>query len=246
MLAGMAATLGVPVPEIVPPLWHWTLFQEWLPAHALGADGHPRRGGFLPALPDFGRRMWAGGRVRFIRDLRVGDAVTRFSTVRSVQEKTGRSGRLVFVTVHHAINGPDGPAIDEEQDLVYCGTNSLAVGAPAPVEDAPAGPRAELCPDPVLLFRYSALTGNGHRIHYDLDYARTVEGYPGLVVHGPLQATLLAGLLRRPPGRFHYRGLRPAFHAAMLRFEAWDRDGATMMRTRDADGAVCLTAEAYF
>jgi len=245
MLAAMAATLGVKVPEILPPLWHWTLFQEWLPPEGLGPDGHPRRGGFLPALPELGRRMWAGGRVRFLCPLRAGDAVTRMSTVTSIDEKIGRSGRLVFVTVHHTISGPSGPAISEDQDLVYRGPDGPAVAPGEAMPNALYRPRGEVCPDPVLLFRYSALTGNGHRIHYDMDYARTVEGYPGLVVHGPLQATLLAGLLRHPPGRFHYRGRRPAFHGEVLRLESWTHDDCTELRSRDPSGAVCMEAEAY-
>ncbi len=239
----MAATLDVPVPGILPPLWHWTLFQQWVPAAETGADGHPSRGGFLPALPELTRRMWAGGRIRFLTPLHPGDAVTRVSTIRTVQEKMGRSGQLVFVTVHHGITGPNGPAIEEEQDLVYRGLNGAAVADRSPVPDAPPGPRAILVPDPVLLFRYSALTGNGHRIHYDLDYVRGVEGYPGLVVHGPLQATLMAGLLPRPPTTFNFRGLRPAFHGAPLHVEAWQVGRVMKLRTRDGTGAVCMEGE---
>lgn len=244
MLAQMAVTLGVPVPNGLPPLWHWTLFQHWAPSDELGPDGHPIRGAFIPALPELPRRMWAGGRVRFLGPLQAGDAVTRVSTIRAVRDTVGRSGRLVFVTVHHAITGPSGLAIDEEQDLVYRGLDGAATVSAEPVAEASPGPRQTLVPDPVLLFRYSALTGNGHRIHYDLDHVRQVEGYPGLLVHGPLQATLMLGLLPSTVARFHYRALRPAFHGAALRIEAWREAGLMKVRTRDPSGAVCMEGEA--
>ena len=247
LVHGMAATLDVPPPgRILPPLWHWMLFADWAPAHALGADGHPRRGGFLPPVHDLPRRMWAGGRLRFLAPLHVGDTVERVSTILSVTEKAGGSGRLVFVTVRHDIAGPAGPALQEEQDIVYRGAEGEAVkpGAPAPAVDAAAA--REVLPDPVLLFRYSALTGNGHRIHYDADYVRQVEGYPGLIVHGPLQATWMAALATglAPLQRFAFRGRRPAFAGAPLQVEAWRDAGVLRLRTRDASGAVCMTAEA--
>ena len=244
---GMAATLGVPQPEgALPPLWHWMLFADWAPGSLLGEDGHPRRGGFLPPLHDLPRRMWAGSRVAFHAPLRVGEAVERRSTILSVTEKAGGSGRLVFVTVRHEIGGPGGPVLTEEQDLVYRGTEGEAVkpGEPAPPVDAVAA--REVRPDPVLLFRYSALTGNGHRIHYDADYVRGVEGYPGLVVHGPLQATWMAMLAAElgPLGRFSFRGRRPAFAGSPMQVEAWRGEKGLHLRTRDASGAVCMTADA--
>ena len=193
LVRGMAATLGVPAPEReLPPLWHWMLFQDWVPPEGLGPDGHPRRGGFLPPVHDLPRRMWAGGRLVFHAPLRVGEPVTRVSTILSVTEKHGASGRLVFVTVRHEIAGADGPAITEEQDIVYRGTRASAVKPGRRPPPIAAARGAEVLPDPVLLFRYSALTGNGHRIHYDAGYVRGVEGYPGLIVHGPLQATWMA------------------------------------------------------
>lgn len=245
LMQGLAATLGVPVPDVLPPLWHWTLFQDWLPPDRLGPDGHPRRGGFLPPVHDLPRRMWAGGRVQFHAPLHPGDAVERTTTILGVDEKHGSTGRLVFVTLRHAIAGPAGPAITEEQDLVYRGTDGAAAKPGAAASPVPDGPRTTVLPDAVTLFRYSALTGNGHRIHYDADYARGVEGYPGLVVHGPLQATWLAGLLRAPPARFHFRGRRAAFAGSPLRLEGWAEGGATRLRTVDADGCVCMEAEAY-
>jgi hydroxyacyl-ACP dehydratase HTD2-like protein with hotdog domain len=248
LLERIAATLGVPVPDALPPLWHWTLFQQWVPPEELGPDGHPRRGGFLPPVHDLPRRMWAGGRVRFLAALRSGDAVSRTSTIQNVSEKQGGSGRLVFVTVRHLITGPNGPAMDEEQDIVYRGAEGAAVKPGAAVTD-PLGPgegiSAEVLPDPVLLFRYSALTGNGHRIHYDMDYVREVEGYPGLIVHGPLQATWLAGLLiGKPVSRFSFRGQRPAFHGSPLRLEARPDGAGYKLRTLDSANTVCMQAEA--
>ena len=250
---GMAASLDLPPPGAdLPPLWHWLLFQDWAPASGLGPDGHPKRGGFLPPVHHLPRRMWAGGRVQFLAPLRIGDAVTRTSTIRAITEKSGGSGTLVFVTVAHAIAGPDGPAIEEEQDIVYRGAEGAAV-KPAPAAPLPA-PEVIVQtwrPDPVLLFRYSALTGNGHRIHYDLDYATHAEGYPGLVVHGPLQATLLAGLAEQAAGRalrrFSYRGRRPAFHDRTLTLVATPSgDGAVRVESRDDTGAVCMDGEARF
>ncbi|MBV8911666.1 MAG: MaoC family dehydratase N-terminal domain-containing protein [Acetobacteraceae bacterium] len=249
LLTGMAATLGVARPTTLPPLWHWMLFQDWVPPDQLGADGHPRRGGFLPPVHDLPRRMWAGGRVRLRAPLQEGAPVTRTSTILAIDEKQGGSGRLVFVTVRHVIEGPTGPAIEEEQDIVYRGTEGAAVKpAPAVTDRVPPGGgiTTEVLPDPVLLFRYSALTGNGHRIHYDMDYVRDVEGYPGLVVHGPLQATWLAGLLgQRPITRFSFRGRRPAFHGLPLTLEARPGGSGYNLRTLDGSGAICMEAQAH-
>ena len=251
LLRGLAATLDVPEPAhgVLPPLWHWMLFQDWAPAHGLGPDGHPKRGGFLPPVHDLPRRMWAGGRVWFHAPLHAGEIASRTSTILSVQEKTGGSGRLVFVTVRHEIEGPSGLAIVEEHDIVYRGAEGEAVKAAQAAPPLPAGAFSRaIVPDPVLLFRYSALTGNGHRIHYDLDYVTREEGYPGLIVHGPLQATLLADLARRERGRglksFTFRGRRPAFHNNRLMLCGWEDGGALKLETRDHEGAVCMTAEA--
>ncbi len=249
LVSGMTAALGASDPgSVLPPLWHWMLFQHWVPPSGVGADGHPRRGGFLPALEGLARRMWAGGRVDFLAPLHVGEAVTRTTTIKSVAEKAGRSGTLVFVTLRHAIDGAHGPAILEEQDLVYRDADGEAVKPASAAEAVEAISSQDVTPDPVLLFRYSALTGNSHRIHYDADYVRAEEGYPGLVVHGPLQATWLAALAQRalaaPLARFSYRGQRPAFAGNALRLEAWRDGGRLLARSRDATDAVCMTAEA--
>ena len=255
VIRGLAATLDIAEADVapggrLPPLWHWMLFQDWVPGAGLGTDGHPKRGGFLPPVHDLPRRMWAGGRVAFLAPLHAGDAITRTSTILSVEEKTGGSGRLVFVTVQHVVANASGPAIEEEHDIVYRGTDGAAVKAAEPAAAPPAGAfLATVQPSPVLLFRYSALTANGHRIHYDLDYVTREEGYPGLVVHGPLQATWLADIVRqyRPGARiatFAYRGRRPAFHQNPISLVGWEAGGKLRLESRDHEGAVCMSADA--
>lgn len=246
---GLAATLGQDLAAgDLPPLWHWMLFQDWRKPDGIGPDGHPKRGGFLPPVHDLPRRMWAGGRVAFTPNgLRVDDRVTRTSTIKAVEEKSGGSGRLVFVTVEHVLAGPRGAVLTEEHDIVYRGTEGAAVKAAPAAPAWPGATTAEWLPDALMLFRYSALTGNGHRIHYDLPYVAGVEGYPGLVVHGPLQATLMAMhavSMGGPIARFAYRGKRPAIHDRPLSVLGL-RDGNTIrLETRDNTGATCMQAEA--
>jgi 3-methylfumaryl-CoA hydratase len=219
----------------LPLLHHWLYFWDVKPPAGLGLDGHPAKGGFLPPVP-LPRRMWAGGRLTFARPLPLGARATRKSTIVSVNEKTGRSGTLVFVTVEHAIDAGEGVAIREEQDLVY--REPAAAAVPLPVAAPPPNAlwRSEVNPDPVLLFRYSALTMNGHRIHYDRPYATGEEGYPGLVVHGPLQATLLIGLAARhlaaPIASFDFRGQKPAFAGAPLHVCGMLADGGAKLWTQ--------------
>jgi hydroxyacyl-ACP dehydratase HTD2-like protein with hotdog domain len=252
LVAGMAATLGLPTPDELPPGWHWMLFQDWVMPEAIGPDGHPKRGGFLPPVHDLPRRMWAGGRLAFHAPLRAGDAVRRTSTILSVTEKAGGSGRLVFVTLGHRIEGPAGLALAEEQDIVYRGAEGAAVKPAPAAEPWPDADRRSLTPDAVMLFRYSALTGNGHRIHYDHPYVTGVEGYPGLIVHGPLLATLLAHhAMAAAPGRrlarFAFRGRRPAFADQRLTLLARpDGPHGMALETRDAADATCQQAEAIF
>ncbi|ROL80941.1 transposase [Pseudomonas chlororaphis] len=214
LLKRIAATFGEPVPapgEALPPLWQWCFFQEPLAESALGGDGHPARGGFLPPAANR-NRMWAGGRLEFFEPLRAGFEAQCVSTISQVEEKTGRTGALLFVTVRHEYSQDGRLAIREEQDIVY--------REPTPPKQASGEPliqgdwREPVEPSPTLLFRYSAVTFNGHRIHYDFPYVTATEGYPGLVVHGPLIATLsLRAFCRAHPGarlrRFSYRGLRP-------------------------------------
>ena len=200
----------------LPPLWHWLYF---LPHHRqgeLGPDGHARRGGFLPPVP-LPRRMWAGGRLQWHAPLQVGDAVERNSRIVSVTHKAGRTGDLVFVLVRHEVRNAAGLALSEEHDIVYRAAPQPGDPVPPP-QAAPidAAWSREIVPDDVLLFRYSALTFNGHRIHYDRKYVTEVEGYPGLIVHGPLIATLLVDLLRRQLPQatlrsFSFKAVRPTF-----------------------------------
>jgi 3-methylfumaryl-CoA hydratase len=223
-VAALMATLDIEGPrpaagDALPPLWHWLYF---LPLHRqseLGPDGHARRGGFLPPVP-LPRRMWAGGRFTFHAPLRIGDPIERLSRIVSVDHKTGRSGELVFVVVRHEITNPAGLAVVEEHDIVYRDLPQPGTPQPPPAA-APADAQwtQTIHPDAVLLFRYSALTFNGHRIHYDRSYVTEVEGYPGLIVHGPLIATLLLDLLRRnlPQAevtRFSFRAVKPLFDIA--------------------------------
>lgn len=232
----MTATLdrSDPLPargEPIPLGWHWYYFLEAKPASELAPDGHPRRGGFLPpvSLP---RRMWAGGRFEFRRALRIGESARRDSEIVAVEPKRGKSGDLVFVTVRHTIIGSGEIAVIEEHDIVYREAAKPGEAQPA---GKPARERAvwtrSLVGDPVTLFRYSALIFNAHRIHYDLPYVMEEEHYPGLIVHGPLQATLLLDLCRRhserPVRHFDYRAMYPLFHTETF----------TVNGTPSADGA---------
>jgi 3-methylfumaryl-CoA hydratase len=237
----------------LPALWHWLYF---LPVHRqseIGPDGHAKRGGFLPPVP-LPRRMWAGSQFEFHRPLRIGDTLTRVSTIEDVTEKAGRSGPLVFVKVRHEIRrgGESEVALTEFHDIVYREAAKPDDVSPPP-KQAPASAAWERkwVPDDVLLFRYSALTFNGHRIHYDRRYVTEVEGYPGLVVHGPLLATLLLDLLRRqlPDAavtRYEFRAMRPVFdlHPFFVCGEP-HADGNTFhLWVRDHDGALAMDATA--
>jgi 3-methylfumaryl-CoA hydratase len=235
----------------LPALWHWLYF---LPLHKrseIGPDGHAKRGGFLPpvTLP---RRMWAGSQFEFHTPIRVGDTITRTSTIHDVTEKAGRTGPLVFVRVRHEIRraGEEAKALTEFHDIVYREAPKAGDAAPAPVM-APAASTWERkwTPDDVLLFRYSALTFNGHRIHYDRKYVTEVEGYPGLIVHGPMLATLMLDLLRheRPDAvvtRYEFKAMRPVFDINLF----WlcgepQSDGKTVkLWVRDHEGAQSMVA----
>lgn len=228
-VAALAATLDLedhPVAgDPLPPGWHWMFFNPFVARRGLGTDGHPKRGGFLPPVP-LPRRMWAGGRIAYPGKLRVGVEAMRTSTIRKVEAKSGRAGHLVFVTVSHAISCDGRVCVEEEQDIVY--REASVPGAPPPAK-TPAPEGAEwhetVVPDTTLLFRYSALTSNGHRIHYDQAYARNEEHYPDLVVHGPLTATLLQNFASdiRPDAnlaQFEFRGVHPLFVSGAFTLEA--------------------------
>ncbi|MEM8792027.1 MAG: MaoC family dehydratase N-terminal domain-containing protein [Pseudomonadota bacterium] len=229
----------------LPPFWHWMYFLDARPRSALGPDGHPAVGGFIPEVAQ-PRRMWAGGRLTVHGELPLGQPATRISTVTDVVEKTGRAGPMTFVTVRHEVSGANGLALTEEQDIVY--REDPDPNAPKrPPKEAPTDEtHARECScDSTVLFRYSALTFNGHKIHYDLDHATRVEGYPGLVVHGPLLATLLLELAQEigTVSEFSYRLTAPVF--ADEPFTACAREDAEGLRlwARGADGRQLIEAQ---
>lgn len=251
LIAQTRATLpGILADGAVPLGLFWMLSPDALPPADLGRDGHPRLGIHLPPLP-LPRRMWAGGEVQITGELAPGDEVTRDSRIETIADKTGSTGRLIFVALRHRYAVAGREVVNERQDLVYRAD-------PAPGSPAPAHPPApeigepvavmDLPSDPILLFRFSALTFNGHRIHYDVDYARNVEGYDGLVVHGPLQAlammNLAATVLGRPPARFVYRGLSPLICGQTARVEAHAQDGGLALRVVRPGGPVTMAATA--
>ena len=219
-VVALSALLDLPSPaaregEPLPPMWHWLYFLPAARRSETGTDGHPRRGGFLPPIPQE-RRMFAGGTTVFHRPLLIGEEARQRATVKSVVHKEGRSGPLVVVTVEYQIFGASGPALTETQHLIYTDSSPAATPEPPETPGPPTGPWAwDIVTDPVLLFRFSALTNNAHRIHYDHPYATGVEGYPGLVVQGPLTALLLAELARRNgvgrPEKFSFRARSPFY-----------------------------------
>lgn len=236
----------------LPPLWHWFHFLAKAPQSRLGPDGHPQRGGFLPPIP-LPRRMFAGARIRFFTPLVVGRRAMREGTIRSITQKSGRTGNLAFVTVRYVIRQDGRLCLEEEQDIVYR-EQGAAVSAPVPASHAPETPEGswieDILPDPVLLFRFSALTFNGHRIHYDRPYATDTEGYPGLVVHGPLTALLLMRLVRRNTGRqvcgFTFRGLAPLFDLAPFRLIGRTSGNRVLLSAHGPDAEPAMSAEVTF
>ncbi len=202
----------------LPPLWHWAAFPDFAPHADLGRDGHPKLGGFLPQIK-LERRMWAGGRLTFKGSFHIGEPLERRSEILGVEEKNG--GQMIFVTVGHKTIGRMGGMIEEEQDIVYIAMpEEFRPPKKLPAPDSPTFEET-VNVDETRLFRYSAATFNAHRIHYDMPYARNVEKYPGLVVHGPMQATLLMEAAMRHtgrmPARFRFRGVHPMFHTHGLR-----------------------------
>ena len=245
-----AADAGV-MPSELPPLWHWLYFLPGERQSNIGPDGHPKRGAFLPPIT-LPRRMWAGGRLAFLKALTVGEPIRRVSTIKGIQSKSGRSGQLVFVTVQHEISGASGVAIREEHDIVYRDAPTPGAAAPEPVT-APTDEQFSrtVTPDPVLLMRYSALTFNGHRIHYDRPYAMQEEGYPGLVVHGPLIATLLMETLRaahpeREIGSFEFKAVSPLFDIAPFSVNGKIEGDTARLWARGPKGQLAMQASAEF
>jgi 3-methylfumaryl-CoA hydratase len=253
LVKGLRATLFLPIGEpkkgdAAPFTVHWCLAPTVVPASELGPDGHPARGGFLPPVP-LPRRMWAGGELEFLDSLRVGDEVTRSSRIKDVSLKSGSTGMLCFVAVDHEIKTPRGTAIRERHDIVY---RDVTTGsAPAKPTGAPpvAKHRETHFADPVLLFRYSALTFNGHRIHYDRDYVTKVEGYPGLIFHGPMQAALLVEFAAKlhggaAPRKFVYRGVQPLFEGSEFSVNADETADGMELWTANSQGAPTMKGTA--
>ncbi|MFO1080132.1 MAG: MaoC family dehydratase N-terminal domain-containing protein [Reyranellaceae bacterium] len=254
----LAATLDEADPpprtgDPLPPVWHWLYFLEVAPLARSGPDGHPERGEFLPPVP-LPRRMWAGSRFRFEGPpLRLGDTIRRTSTIRSVQPKSGTTGAMVFVTVEHRIEGPRGLACLEEHDIVYREAakpgETQRQAKPAPTD---AAWTKAVTPSPVLLFRFSALTFNSHRIHYDQPYVTGVEGYPGLIVHGPLMGLLQIELARRShPGRtpatFEFRALSPVYAGPAISVQARpEADGSVTTWIADSAGGLAQQGKVTF
>ncbi|MCC2597403.1 MaoC family dehydratase N-terminal domain-containing protein [Pusillimonas sp. MFBS29] len=247
----VALTLDMPAPAPgapLPLLWQWALFTDGVPYSALGGDGHPERGGFLPPA-DTRNRMWAGGRVEFIQPLRVGGKAHKTSTILAIKEKTGSTGKLLFVTVGHKYTQGDSLCISEEQDIVYREPSPPKLQGSTPT---PASQWSEsIDPSPIMLFRYSAITFNGHRIHYDHPYTTQKEGYPGLVVHGPMIATLMCRAFThahpdKVPVSLSYRGLRPLVSPKPFNVQgALAEDGIAQLWA-EQDGTLAHQAELRF
>ena len=258
LTAGMSAALDrddAPTKDgdPLPPCWHWMFFRDATVQSKLGTDGLPARGALMPPVP-LPRRMWAASQIRFLAPLRLGEMALKRSKIASITEKSGKSGRLVFVNLRHTVlNAADEVAIEEEQNIVY--TEPPKSGAMPPPRPAPkeAAWRRELRPDPVMLFRYSALTFNPHRIHYDQPYCTQEEGYPGLVVHGPLIATLMVDLCRRsrPDAEvkeFSFRALSPLFvdHAMTLGGAPSDEGSSAAVWAANEQGGLASQGEVKF
>ncbi|MEO7338990.1 MAG: MaoC family dehydratase N-terminal domain-containing protein, partial [Caldimonas sp.] len=255
-VVALTATLDHPAADVtagmpLPPLWHWLFFLPMQRQSEIGPDGHARRGDFLPPVP-LPRRMWAGSQFEFRTPIRLGDAVERRSTIDNVTTKEGRTGALVFVKVRHELrcNSTSEPALVEFHDIVYRAAKQPGDVEPPP-QKAPEGAvwQRTIVPDDVLLFRYSALTFNGHRIHYDRKYVTEVEGYPGLIVHGPLIATLLMDLLRRHAPKadvagFRFKAVRPTFDLHPFRVNGQPSDDGTSVRLWAQDHEGWLTMDA--
>ena len=252
-LDGTAPVTG----EAVPAGFHWLLCPPIAPWRELGPDGHPARGGFLPPVP-LPRRMWAGSTIELHEALRVGDEVTRTSTVGPLSAKRGRSGELVFLEVDHRFEVDGELRVRERQRVVYREQPPADAPVPGPAEPEPlpqAAPIRRVVPDTTMLFRYSAITFNGHRIHYDADYCRDEEGYPGCVIHGPITGTLLLQGAQavgggRPIATLDFRARSPAFIGDSVNVYAQPGEahesGPVALRALKDDGTLIMSAEATF
>lgn len=247
--ATLTPTLARVAPGEVPLALHWCLSPAISPMAGLGADGHPAKGGFLPPVP-LPRRMWAGGSIKMLARLRIGDTVKRRSVIADITVKEGRTGTLCFVAVDHEYSTARGVALTERHDIVYRGAADTAAKPPAPVEPRESDLSWTVEATPTLLFRYSAMTFNGHRIHYDQPYVTGVEGYADLVVHGPLQASLMLNLAAElgggVPATFRYRGLSPLTAGQHFQVRAVRRpDGGILCWTENSAGQICMEATAF-
>ena len=237
--------------DILPPLFHWLYFLPIVRSSNIGTDGHPRKGGFLPPTP-LPKRMFAGAKMQFEGAITIGDSLARKSTILSVQHKMGRSGELLFVEVEHVIEGTSGRIV-EVQDIVYRDASASPNESPtARTEPALEGAISKtVTPDPVMLFRFSALTFNSHRIHFDREYAASTEHYPERVIHGPLVAVLLMDFLRRqkrggPPTSFSFQGRQPVFVNRKLKLDYANQNGKAALRAVNDRGEVGMMANAEF
>jgi hydroxyacyl-ACP dehydratase HTD2-like protein with hotdog domain len=252
-IEGLAATLEMQVPSGgLPPLWHAVMFPQWVRPSEARADGGIRAGGFLPPFDGFPRRVAAGTRTQFHRALRANDEVTRISRIARIQEKTGRSGKLVLLTLERTFSVSRLLAVSEEHDYLYMGEQPHA-GTSKPLEAVREIPASAISRkksvDSVALFQYSALVGVSHRIHYDLDYARNVEGYPGLLVHGPLRALWLTSLIPsllpgKPIAAVDFRHLKPAYHTEQFTLAVWEDEAFVRMELRNSRDEVCTQGTA--
>lgn len=232
----------------LPPGWHWLYFNPFVKRSEVAHDGHLKRGDFMPdiSLP---RRMWAGGRLTYHKYLTVGEETVKDSEITNVVTKSGRAGQLVFVTIRHLLSQNGTLCVEEEQDIVYREAPAPGSATPTPALAPDTATQAEVVtPDPVLLFRYSALTSNGHRIHYDRAYAQNEEGYRDLIVHGPLTATLLQGFATRNGGhlaRFEFRGTAPLFVDRAFTLESGpEADGSLPLWVKGPEGELAMQANA--
>ena len=253
----LAATLDCAPPALsegdpLPPGWHWTFFADITPLSGIGRDGHQALGEFLPpvTLP---RRMWASGELRISMPLCVGETVTKTSTILSVDEKHGRTGKLVFVRVGHVFSGNQGGDMNEEHQIVYREAPAPGAVPPPPLLSEHEADRSRtLTASPVQLFRYSAVTFNSHRIHYDVDFCRDEEGYDGLIIHGPLTATLLMEFAgQQEPDRqlrqFSFRALSPLTHIHPFSIHVRKTGGSTLsVWACNHLGELAMTADAEF
>jgi len=255
LVMGLRATLFQEIGEpkagdAAPWTTHWCLAQPVFPMSQLSQDGHPTRGGFLPPVP-LPRRMWAGGELEFFDALRIGDDAKRTSRIADVTVKSGSTGTLCFVSVNHEVTTSRGLAVRERQDIVYRDMGGAPVSPKAPPPAPVAKHRESHVSDPVLLFRYSALTFNGHRIHYDRDYVTKVEGYPGLIFHGPLQAALIVEFAAKlhgdsAPKKFSYRGVQPLFEGSEFSINANETSTGMELWIANAEGQPTMKGTAVW